>query len=175
MAWALTRSAAAVLTLRGERGRYSVAGANGRDLLECVSRSVRPAGRLGPRGVPVVSDRRWRPRPRAKPPASTIYTVILSHRPSGGQHQCPRSVRDELIVDLVALGPFPGLRFGVLGWMRLARALAARRGMWLLAERLAVGIGRVARVRAALVGIRPLAGIRLPHGIVQGVVRLGVL
>src|SRR3954453_8363374 len=176
MAWALTRSSAAARRRRWDRGRWSVAGAMGADLLEhCLE--VRPPSRS-----PWAKGRPCCLRP---PPARRALRLSRQLRSSTrsvchiGLQATKKSARpprrDELVVDLVALGSFPGLRFGVLGWMRLARALAARRGMWLLAERLAVRIGRVARVRAALVGIRPLGGIRLPHGVVQVVVRLGVV
>lgn len=46
--------------------------------------------------------------------------------------------------------------------------------MGLLAERLAIGIGRVARVIALLVGVGPLGWIWLADGVVQHVMRIGI-
>src|SRR5215204_7477651 len=70
----------------------------------------------------------------------------------------------QLVVDLVSLRALPGLGLGVLGRMRLARALAARGRMVL-----------EARIRAPVVGIRPLSLVRIAHRVVERVVRLGVL
>jgi hypothetical protein len=80
-----------------------------------------------------------------------------------------------LVVDLVALWPLPGLGLRVLGGMRLAGASAACLGVRILAERLTVRVGRVARVLALLVRVWPLGRVRFAHGVVKGVMGISVL
>src|SRR4051812_18511104 len=59
--------------------------------------------------------------------------------------------------------------------MRIARARASDLRMRLLTERAGVRVRRVARVLAALVGIRPFRGVWIVHRVRQRVVRRGVL
>src|SRR5436305_494496 len=86
-----------------------------------------------------------------------------------------RMVAPGLLVDLVALRTLGRVRLRILGWVRLARALRARRDVWLLAERRSVRVRRVAWIRPRVVRVRPLGGVGLAHRIVQDVVRISIL
>src|SRR5437764_3958239 len=78
------------------------------------------------------------------------------------------------VVELVALRALPRVGLGVLGGVRVAGAGRAGHRMRLLAERLLVRIGRVARIVTVLIRVGPLGGIRLADGVVERVVRLRV-
>src|SRR3954451_4276571 len=66
-----------------------------------------------------------------------------------------------LLVELVALLSLPavGPLGVVLGAARVAGARRVGRRMRVLAEHLPVGVGRISRVLALVVGVRPLGGI----------------
>ena len=66
---------------------------------------------------------------------------------------------DSSLVDLVALGSFPRLGLRILGGMWLTGAHRTGLHVGLFAERRTVGIIRVPRVVAAVIGIGPLRRI----------------
>src|SRR5919201_2050590 len=84
--------------------------------------------------------------------------------------------RERLLVELVALGRLGAIAgLEILGGVRFARAHAPARRVGLLAERLAVGVGRVPWILAPLVGIGPFGRVRLPDRAGERVVRVGIL
>src|SRR3954452_23300898 len=119
MACALPRSSAVVLTFRGERGRYSVAGAIGR-VSSNVSRgpSAQPVA-LG-QGASLLSRTAAGARALEASRQRRRSTRSFSHIGQAEDNTSALLRASELVVHLVALGPFPGLRLGVLGWMGLA-------------------------------------------------------
>jgi 3-phenylpropionate/trans-cinnamate dioxygenase ferredoxin reductase component len=93
--------------------------------------------------------------------------------PSGDDEPHMRTLSARpLLVDLVSLRALPAVRrLWVLGGMRVAGAGRAGLRVRLLAERLRVGVGRVARVLAAVVGVGPFGGVGLADRRAQRVVR----
>src|SRR5690349_15666197 len=78
------------------------------------------------------------------------------------------------LVDVVAMRRVGLARLDVLIRVRLAGAGGAGRSVRLVAERLTVGTGRIPRIGALVIRVRPLGRIRIAGRVVQHVVRIGI-